>query len=71
MMLDKIKLFVRNNINKTICIRVNGSRNQVEEFSGKIIGAYNSIFIVRDYNLNRNKSFTYSDVLIGNVEFIL
>ena len=44
--------------------KFNGSRNQVEEFSGVIIDTYPSIFLVRLNDNNLVKSFSYSDVLI-------
>lgn len=49
--------------------RFNGARNQIEEFEGIIDGVYNYIFTIKT-NKNEVKSFSYSDVLIGNLEFI-
>ena len=62
-MIEKIreKMFLLKN--KKIKFRYNGSRNQTEEFEGIITDCYNYVFII---NLgNMNKSFSYSDVLIG------
>ena len=42
---------------------------QSEEFFGKIIGAYPSIFIIELDN-KIIKSFSYSDLLINNLEII-
>ena len=46
-----------------------GSRNQIEEFSGKIIKCFPSIFIIEgDDNIIR--SFTYSDFIIKNLKIV-
>lgn len=59
---------VRDRINlykgKTINFKFNGTRNQIEEFSGTIIDTYPSIFIVKVRDRETVKSFSYSDVLI-------
>ena len=54
--------------NKKIKLKVNGSRNQIEEFEGIITETYNYIFIVETNNIK--KSFSYSDLLINNLEII-
>ena len=58
---------IRNNLlqykNKKIKFRYNGSRNQIEEFEGIIKECYNYVFVI-DLD-GKNKSFSYSDVLIG------
>ena len=43
-------------------------RNQIEEFDGIIVDTYNYIFTIQ--TINEVKSFTYSDVLIENLEII-
>ena len=58
----KSKVFTFKGIEKSF--KFNGSRNQVEEFSGVIIDTYPSIFLVRLNSNNLVKSFSYSDVLI-------
>lgn len=46
----------------------NGSRNQIEEFSGKIIDIFPSIFLVKtDEEASRIRSFSYSDVITSNL----
>ena len=68
-MIDKIRnnLLLKKGIyNK---FRYNGARNQIEEFEGCINGVYNYIFTIKTQN-NIIKSFSYSDILIGNLEFI-
>lgn len=69
MNIDKIKSRVADCKGKTLNFRFNGSRNQTEEFSGKIVEIYDYIFIVSIIDKKTNvknsyKSFSYSDVLI-------
>lgn len=46
-----------------------GARNQIEEFEGKIINCYQSIFIIEtdDHII---KSFTYNDFIIKNIKIV-
>ena len=47
----------------------NGSRNQVEKFSGTIIETYPSVFLVETREENpRIKSFSYNDVITSSLE---
>ena len=46
-----------------------GSRNQIEEFDGKIIELYPSIFLIELDN-GMIKSFTYSDYVIRTIRII-
>lgn len=71
MSIDKIKSFIEDNMNQQINFRFNGSRNQIEEFSGKIVSMYKSIFLVKVDGVSFTKSFSYADVLIGNLELSL
>lgn len=68
-MIDKIRdsILLKKGMNNKF--RYNGARNQIEEFEGCINGVYNYIFTIKTLN-NVIKSFSYSDVLIGNLEFI-
>lgn len=68
MMLDKIKDYVVSSMDKKRNFKVNGSRNQIFEFSGTITNVYPSVFVVKVENENVVKSFAYTDVLIGNLE---
>ena len=67
-MISKIKEQLKNDIGKTLHFKFNGARNQIEEFDGYIENTYNFIFTIKPLNDNRIKSFTYSDVLIENLE---
>lgn len=71
MTVDNIKSFVKSNMNQPINFRFNGSRNQIEEFTGKIVNTYKSIFIIEVDGTVVTKSFSYTDILIGNLELTL
>lgn len=62
-MIDKIKKEISDLKGKNIRFRYNGSRNQIEVFEGVIVNCYKSLFVIKVDKIN--KSFTYSDVLIG------
>jgi len=66
MNIQKIRNNIENLKNKKINFKINGSRNQIEEFEGVITETYNYIFIIEANNLK--KSFSYSDILINNLE---
>ena len=66
MNIAKIKDNIESLKNQKLHFKLNGSRNQIEEFDGIITESYNYIFIVETENLK--KSFSYSDVLISNIE---
>lgn len=68
-MINKIREDIKNKKGKKYHFRFNGARNQIEEFEGIIVEIYNYIFIIKVINQRDElKSFTYSDVLIGNLE---
>ena len=67
MTIEKIKNIVNENKNKVVDFKYNGSRNQTEEFSGTIENVYKAIFTIK-INNDIIKSFSYTDVLIGNLE---
>lgn len=68
MNIQKIKNKIEELKNQKLHFKLNGSRNQIEEFDGIITESYNYIFIVETENIK--KSFSYSDVLINNIEII-
>lgn len=65
-MIEIVRNRVLKLLNKEIVFRYNGSRNQVLEFSGKIVNCYKYVFIIDTGDII--KSFSYSDVLIGVLE---
>ena len=68
-MINKIKKDIENKKGKVLKFRFNGARNQIEEFEGIIVGAYNYIFTIKTVDEKEElKSFTYSDILIDNLE---
>ena len=68
-MINKIKKDIENKKGKVLKFRFNGARNQIEEFEGIIVGAYNYIFTIKTVDEKKElKSFTYSDILINNLE---
>lgn len=68
-MINKIKSEIEEKKGKVLKFRHNGSRNQVEEFEGIIVGTYNYVFTIQTTNDKQElKSFTYSDILISNLE---
>ena len=59
------KSFINKNKGKRVIIKVLGIRNKSEMVEGIISECYPNIFIVD--TLSGKKSFTYTDVLIGNI----
>ena len=71
-MISKIRDDLEKKKGKVLFFRFNGARNQIEEFSGTIINTYNYIFTIKTNDEKSElKSFTYSDVLIENLEIIV
>lgn len=68
-MINKVKENIIDKKGINIKFRFNGARNQIEEFEGIINGIYNYIFTIKTSN-EELKSFSYSDILIGNLEFL-
>ena len=66
MNLDKIKDEISSLIDKEVMIKVSGSRNKKIMYKGVINNVYSNIFTVLIEG--SNKSFTYSDVAIGDVK---
>lgn len=66
----KIKDNLLERMNKKIDFKYNGNRNQIEKFSGKIIKCYKSIFLI-ELPDKTTKTFSYTDILIGNLEILV
>ncbi len=64
-MLKDIKLKINNNLNKSVTVTVIGMRNHKEVFEGVISSCSDNVFVVTSRGINR--SFTYADMLIGDV----
>ena len=68
-MINKIKEDIISKKGQILKFRHNGARNQIEEFKGTIIETYNYIFTIKTIDEKEEiKSFTYSDILINNLE---
>ena len=69
MNVEKIRNEMTEKKGQLLKFKVNGARNQIEEFEGRIVDTYPAVFTVETNNVdNRIKSFTYSDILIENLE---
>ena len=66
MNVSSIKEEIESLVNKQVMINVTGSRSKHEMFKGVINDVYPNIFTVLVNGVN--KSFTYSDVAIGDVK---
>lgn len=66
MNIDDVKKMIKDNINKTIELKVYGMRNKNSTYVGYISKAYPAIFTV---NINGvDKSFNYVDILTGEIK---
>ena len=63
------KEFIRSNYGRRVIIKILGLRNKTDIIEGIISECYKHVFIVR--TKFGNKSFTYTDVLIGNIRVIV
>lgn len=69
MNIEKIKNVIENIKGEKRVFRFNGSRNQIEEFSGTIENVYDYIFLIKIDNENESiRSFSYTDVLTDSLE---
>ncbi|MDR3263227.1 MAG: Veg family protein [Clostridiales bacterium] len=51
-----------------VLLRVNLGRNKIVEYNGKVENLYASVFTVKS-NEDAIKTYSYSDVLTGNIKF--
>jgi len=59
------KDFIKSIYGKRVSIKIFGIRNKIDVVEGFISELYNQVFVVN--TKFGNKSFSYSDVLIGNI----
>ena len=59
------KNYIKRNVGKKALLEVLGIRNKVEYIDGVIAACYDNIFLIKSARISR--SYSYSDVLIGNV----
>lgn len=69
MNIQKIRSSIEKSRGQRRNFRFNGSRNQIEEFSGTIENTYNYIFLVKlDNEKEQLRSFSYTDILTESLE---
>lgn len=66
-MIDKIKKDIISKRGLIYKFKINNIRNKSEYVVGKISEVYDRVFVVKSDD-NKCISFTYSDILTGNVE---
>ena len=69
MSLTIAKKHIEKHLNVLHIFQYKGSRNQVDEFSGKIIFCFSSIFLILTDN-NHYKCFSYNDYIANYFRFI-
>ena len=69
MMISKIKEQVKECLGKKKTFVFNGSRNQIDKFDGVITAMYPGIFVIT-LETGSVRSYSYSDLLISNLEII-
>ncbi len=62
----QVRDFIRDNYGKRAIIKVLGIRNKTDIYEGLISECYKNVFILS--TKMGKKSFTYTDVLIGNIK---
>lgn len=66
MNINILKEELTKHLNHNVEIKVYGMRNKINTFNGKIHKIYPNIFTIIDNNIE--KSFTYADVITGEVK---
>jgi len=66
MNIEQIKNEIESKVGSNVRIKANGLRNKTNIYVGRITVAYPYIFTVLVEN--ENKSFSYADVITGEVE---
>ena len=60
------KEFIKSNYGRRVLVKILGIRNKIDMIEGIISECYSHVFVVR--TKFGNKSFTYTDVLVGNIK---
>ena len=69
MNIDKIRKDILKKRGNSFAFKFKGARNQIDEFIGRIVGVYQSVFTIEVMGkVKRIKSFSYNDILIHNLE---
>ena len=69
MIIYRIKEKVESYLGEKKNFVFNGSRNQIEEFEGVISAVYPAVFLITLEN-GSVRSYSYSDLLISNLQII-
>lgn len=67
--LDAIKAKIDSLVGKDISIEVTRGRKRMD-VNGKVESTYKSVFVIEENKFKRKLSYSYSDVLCGNVKII-
>ena len=70
MMLERVRSRVRSCLNVNKKFIFHGTRNQNEEFDGIVTEMYPAVFIIK-VSGGQIRSFSYSDLLVGNLEIVI
>lgn len=70
MNVDKIREEIKLKTGEVLHFKLNGSRNQKQEFDGEIIETYSAIFVVKLINDDNIKSFSYNDIITSSLEIV-
>lgn len=69
MMLERVRSRVRSCLNVNKKFIFHGTRNQNEEFEGIVTEMYPAVFVIK-IGSSQVRTFSYSDLLIGNLEIL-
>lgn len=61
-----IKEEIKENLGKTVEIKVYGMRGKTSSYTGKIHAIYPNLFTIIESN--QEKSFTYRDIITGDIK---
>jgi len=70
MNITTIKKFVVENMGVSHRFLYKGNRNQNEEFEGIITKSFPAIFVIEVVGDGSIKSFSYNDLIIGNLKIL-
>ena len=70
---SKVQEALAQYVGSDVKLKANSGRRKFIERSGVLEGTYSNLFVVRiaDQSVERNMSFSYVDLLTGNVVFIV
>lgn len=65
--IEQVKADIRQLKGKSLSVSVNRGRKRIVDFDGSIIDVFPSVFVFRAIGAADVMSFSYSDVVCGNV----